>query len=342
MQCWPPTARGPGGCLYVDLRGASADAAPSEPHDVLLGFLRALGARTAPATVDEASALFRSTTADRAMLVVLDNAGSAAQVRPLLPSGPRSTTLVTSRWRLPDLDVTRRLAVEPLPAVAGRELLAHLCGPERVTAEAGAAGDIVRLCGGSPLALRIVGARAAGRQAPGTLGALAAHARHLDELEVLDLSVRAGLRVGYRSLGADLAATVFRLAAVPEWIELGAAACAAMLDAPPVAVERALDLLLDAHLAARTLFPHDPLPYGDLGGTAQRLIGPDATTAQAWRWLEQERVNLRMLAGHEFAAAPPRRSPADMRAGRPPNHFAVRRVGHQGSRTRPLLLCRKR
>ncbi|HEV7709357.1 MAG TPA: tetratricopeptide repeat protein [Asanoa sp.] len=349
--------RHPGGCLYVDLRGASADAAPSEPHDVLLGFLRALGVRTAPATVDEASALFRSTTADRAMLVVLDNAGSAAQVRPLLPSGPRSTTLVTSRWRLPDLDVTRRLAVEPLPAPAGRELLAYLCGPERVTAEAAAAGDIVRLCGGSPLALRIVGARAAGRQAPGTLGALAAHlgdhARHLDELEVGDLSVRAGLRVGYRSLptGTDLAATVFRLAAVPEWIELGAAACAAMLDAPPVAVERALELLRDAHLvecpapgrfryhdsvrifareqaeavdppavqvavrerlaavmfsaaasAARTLFPHDPLPYAELGGTTQRLIGPDATTAQAWQWLEQERVNLRMLAGQEFAA----------------------------------------
>ncbi|WP_147315625.1 ATP-binding protein [Asanoa ferruginea] len=347
--------RHPGGCLYVDLRGASADAAPSEPHDVLLGFLRALGVRTAPATVDEASALFRSTTADRAMLVVLDNAGSAAQVRPLLPSGPRSTTLVTSRWRLPDLDVTRRLAVEPLPAPAGRELLAHLCGPERVAAEAAAAGDIVRLCGGSPLALRIVGARAAGRQAPGILGALAAHlgdhARHLDELEVGDLSVRAGLRVGYRSLQADIAASVFRLAAVPEWIELGAAACAAMLDTPPVAVERALDLLVDAHLvecpapgrfryhdsvrifareqaeavdppavrlavrerlaavmfsaaasAARSLFPHDPLPYAELGGTAQRLIAPDATTAQAWQWLEQERVNLRMLAGQEFAA----------------------------------------
>ncbi|WP_176985278.1 ATP-binding protein [Asanoa ishikariensis] len=347
--------RHPGGCLYVDLRGASTDAAPSEPHDVLLGFLRALGVRTAPATVDEASALFRSTTADRAMLVVLDNAGSAAQVRPLLPSGPRSTTLVTSRRRLPDLDVTRRLPVEPLAASAGRDLLAHLCGPERVTVEAAAAGDIVRLCGGSPLALRIVGARAAGRQAPGTLGALAAHlgdhARHLDELEVGDLSVRAGLRVGYRSLPADTAATVFRLAAVPEWIELGAAACAAMLDAPQVAVERALDVLVDAHLvecpapgrfryhdsvrifareqasevdppaaqlavrerlaavmfsaaasAARTLFPHDPLPYTEIAGTAQRLIAPDATTAQAWQWLEQERVNIRMLAGQEYAA----------------------------------------
>ncbi|WP_179266393.1 ATP-binding protein [Asanoa hainanensis] len=344
--------RHPGGCLYVDLRGASADAAPSEPHDVLLGFLRALGVRTAPATVDEASALFRSTVADRAMVIVLDNAGSAAQVRPLLPSGPRTTTLVTSRWRLPDLDVTRRLAVEPLPATAGRDLLAHLCGPERVTAEAAAVSDIVRLCGGSPLALRIVGARASGRQ---TFSSLAAHldddARHLDELEVGDLSVRAGLRVGYRSLPTDLAPSVFRLAAVPDWIELGAAACAAMLDAPAVAVERALDVLLDAHLvespapgrfryhdsvrifareqadavdppavqlaarerlaavmfsatasAARTLFPHDPLPYGEIGTTAQRLIGPDATTAQAWRWLEQERVNLRMIASQEYAA----------------------------------------
>ncbi|MEV4537786.1 tetratricopeptide repeat protein [Asanoa sp. NPDC049518] len=342
----------PGGCLYVDLRGASADAVPSEPHDVLLGFLRALGVRTAPSTVDEASALFRSTTADRAMMVVLDNAASAAQVRPLLSSGPRSTTLVTSRWRMPDLDVTGRLAVEPLPASAGRELLARLCGPERVTAEPAAAADIVRLCGGSPLALRIVGARAAGR--PGTLGVLASslgdQSRHLDELEVGDLSVRAGLRVGTRSLPAD-AATVFRLAAVPEWIELSAAACAAMMETPPVVVERALDLLVDAHLvecpapgrfryhdsvrifareqasdvdpptvalavrerlaavmfsaaasAARTLFPHDPLPYAELGGTAQPLIAPDATTAQAWQWLEQERVNLRMLAGQELAA----------------------------------------
>ncbi|WP_203699817.1 tetratricopeptide repeat protein [Asanoa iriomotensis] len=349
--------RYPGGCLYVDLRGASAEGAPSEPYDVLLGFLRALGVRMAPGTVDEASALFRSITADRAMLVVLDNAGSAAQVRPLLPSGPRSTTLVTSRWRLPDLDVTGRLAVEPLPAAGGRALLAHLCGAGRVTAEAAAAADIVRLCGGSPLALRIVGARAASRQVPGTLGVLAQHlgddARHLDALEVGDLSVRAGLRVGYRSL-VDVdatAATLFRLAAVPDWIELSVDACAVMLDAPAVTVDRALDLLIDAHLvegtapgrfryhdsvrifarelaaasdpadaqlaarsrlvsvmfsaaagAARTLFPHDTLPYGELGATPQRLIRADATTAEAWQWLELERVNLRMLAGQELAA----------------------------------------
>ncbi|WP_203714266.1 ATP-binding protein [Asanoa siamensis] len=351
-------ARYPGGCLYVDLRGASADWAPSEPHDVLLGFLRALGVRTAPHTVEEASAVFRSVTADRAMLVVLDNAGSAAQVRPLLPSGPRTGTLITSRWRLPDLDVTGRLPVEPLSTTAGSDLLAHLCGADRVAAEAGAAGDIVRLCGGSPLALRIVGSRAAARMVPGTLGAVAGHlgdhARHLDELEVGDLSVRAGLRVGYRSLveSADgLAATVFRVAAVPDWIDLSAAACAAMLDTPVVTVDRALELLLDAHLvesttagrfryhdsvrifareqaeavdpaetlaaaserlvavmfsaaasATRSLFPHDPLPYGTLGATAQSLIPPDATTAQAWQWLERERVNLRLLAGQELAA----------------------------------------
>lgn len=246
-----------GGCLYTDLRGATAGIAPAEPADVLGRFLRALGAPTVPASLDEASALLRTWTAERGVLVVLDNAASAAQIRPLLPSGPGCTTIITSRWMLPDLDTTARIRLDPLPDDAALALLTGLTGPERVRAEPAAAATVVRRCGGLPLALRIVGARAAARP-DASLASLATRlddeGLRLDTLEVGDLSVRASLHLGYQAFeGAPQsdrreAARLFRLAALPSWTHLTPHGCAALADLPVDAAERSLDALADAHL----------------------------------------------------------------------------------------------
>ncbi len=249
--------RYPGGCLYVDLHGASAGLAPAQPADVLAQFLRTLGASTTAATVEEATALFRTWTAGCGVLVVLDNAASAAQVRPLLPGGPGCAAIVTSRSTLADLDASVRIRLDPLPDAAALALLGSLAGMDRVTAEPDAAALVVRRCGGLPLALRIAGARAAARTgAPLTWLAerLDDEDRRLDVLEVGDLSVRTSLHLGYQAFSdaerdARIpAARLFRLAALPDWADTSSYACAALGDLPVVAAERALDQLVDAHL----------------------------------------------------------------------------------------------
>lgn len=248
----------PDGCLYVDLHGASAGIAPADPADVLASFLRALGVRSVPSSAEEASALFRTATAHRSLLVVLDNAASAAQVRPLLPSGARCATVVTSRWKLADLDATCRIVLPPLGQHASRALLERLCGADRVTAAPAAVETIVELCEGLPLALRIVGARAANRPDDTGLATLASRIadqrRHLDELQVGDLSVRTSIGLGYRMFSEardprrQQAARLFRLASLPDWAETTVPGCAVLLDAPVDSVERALEHLVDAHL----------------------------------------------------------------------------------------------
>ncbi|MEU5563288.1 tetratricopeptide repeat protein [Micromonospora musae] len=246
-----------GGCLYTDLRGAAAGIAAAEPADVVGRFLRALGAPTVPASLDEASALLRTWTAERGVLVVLDNAASAAQVRPLLASGPRCTTIITSRWMLPDLDTTSRIRVDPLPDDAALALLTGLTGARRVQAEPAAAATVVRRCGGLPLALRIVGARAAARP-DASLAGLAERVDdeglRLDVLEVGDLSVRASLHLGYQAFEdapqaeRRRAARLFRLAALPNWTHFTPHGCAALADLPVTEAERLLDALVDAYL----------------------------------------------------------------------------------------------
>ncbi|MEU4680371.1 tetratricopeptide repeat protein [Micromonospora sp. NPDC023737] len=246
-----------GGCLYTDLRGAAGGIAAAEPADVLGRFLRALGVSAVPASLDEASALLRTLTAERGVLMVLDNAASAAQVRPLLASGPECTTIITSRRMLPDLDTTARIHLDPLPDEAALALFAGLTGIERVQAEPTAAATVVRRCGGLPLALRIIGARAAARPDTSLTGLAERvddEGLRLDVLEVGDLSVRASLHLGYQAF-ADApqsdrrqAAGIFRLAALPNWTHFTPYGCAALTDLPVTAVERALDALADAHL----------------------------------------------------------------------------------------------
>src|SRR6266511_3563013 len=157
----------PDGQLYVNLGGWSAGP-PARPVEVLARFLRALGVppEQVPAGLDEAGALYRSRLAGQRMLVVLDNARDAGQVRPLLPASPGCLALVTSRSRLTGLvarDGATALTLDVLTGEEARALLAWGVGESRVRAEPRAAAALVRLCGHLPLAVRIAAANLSSR-----------------------------------------------------------------------------------------------------------------------------------------------------------------------------------
>ncbi|WP_412543097.1 BTAD domain-containing putative transcriptional regulator [Longispora sp. K20-0274] len=154
------------GQLYADLRGFDARHPPVPPAEILRQFLRALGVPPAgmPDSADELTQLYRSTVAGRRLLVVLDNAATPDQVRPLLPGGDGCVVVVTSRRRLGGLtarDGARTVALNMLSTAESQELLAAVAGRDRLLADPDAATELAALCGHLPLALRIVAANLA-------------------------------------------------------------------------------------------------------------------------------------------------------------------------------------
>ncbi|GAA1967459.1 hypothetical protein GCM10009838_27100 [Catenulispora subtropica] len=247
--------RFPDGQLYVDLRGYD----PGEPLPsgvALERFLRALGAGAIPADLDERSALYRSILVDRRVLVVLDNARTAEQVRPLLPGAGGAHVVVTSRDGLAGLvarDGAHRLVLDRLSTTEGLELLRRLLGPEAVHRDPEACTELVRWCAGLPLAVRIAAERA-GRHADGPLGGLVAEladrTRTLDLLETAGdplSDVRAVFSWSYEDLPGP-AARVFRLLGLhpgPDFDPLGTANLAGVSLAE---TRRLLDVLVGVHL----------------------------------------------------------------------------------------------
>src|SRR5580700_879819 len=196
----------PDGQLYVDLLGATPQPLP--PADVLARFLRDLGVdgRDIPAADDERAARYRTVLAGRRMLIVLDNARDAAQVRPLLPGTASCAVLVTTRSRMPDLASTRLVDLNVLDDEDALTLFTRVVGDERVTAEPEATAELLLACAGLPLAIRICAARLATR--PGwTIRAMAGRLRdtrrRLDEMRVGDLAVRASFQVSFTTLPAS-------------------------------------------------------------------------------------------------------------------------------------------
>jgi predicted ATPase len=147
----------PDGQLYVNLQGATPGLAPLDPTDALGRLLRALGLDPAaiPAEVEEAAARFRSLAAKRRLLIVLDNAANAQQVRPLLPGSPTCGVLITCRQALATPEGARLLHLDALPSGQAVELLGRIAGQERIEAEWDAAEKMVERCGYLPLAIRM-------------------------------------------------------------------------------------------------------------------------------------------------------------------------------------------
>ena len=257
---WAHERRGdfPDGRLFADLCGYS-DTPARHVTVVLREFLLALGVpvRRIPETEAGMGALYRSLTADRRMLVVLDNARDSEQVRPLLPGGDHSVTLVTSRDRLGGLvatDAARPVRLDELPAADCAALLAAILGADRVAAEPEAAARLAELCDCLPLALRVTAARLAAHPR-WTLAALADELadeqRRLGLLRVEDTGVAAALRLTVQHL-PEQARRMFRALGLHTGSELDRYSAAALAGCTPDQAAAALERLAAAHLVAES------------------------------------------------------------------------------------------
>ena len=255
---WAHRVRGhfPDGQLYVNLRGY-ASTSPLRPIDVLSQFLQALGvaADQVPVELDAAAGLFRSLLADRRMFILLDNARSPEQVRPLLPGTAGCLVLVTSRDDLSGLvarDGARRVLVDVLPEAESEDLLRQLIGVRRARAEPDAIAELAHLCGHLPLALRIAGANLSGRPHL-TVSAYTTLLREGNRLSALALdgddksAVRTAFDLSYTSLTGP-AQRLFRLLGLVPGPDFTPSTAAALTDAPVAQAVELLGQLARAHL----------------------------------------------------------------------------------------------
>nr|WP_261339917.1 tetratricopeptide repeat protein [Streptomyces cavourensis] len=245
----------PDGCLYVDLHTHGAAHERVGPQRALRRLLRAVrgGGDEIPDDLDEMAELvaaWRTATSALRLLLVVDDADSAAQVRPLLPAGPGSRVLVAGRRRLLGLDADLRLTVEPLEPDDAVVLLRDLIGRSRADREPEEAAEPARRCGGLPLALRIASARLQNRPS-WTLAFLAGRmsddVRSLGELRAGDRSVEAAFRMSYDQLTPELQRR-FRALGLAPTARFDALTLAAMLGAPGEEAEEVLEDLVDASL----------------------------------------------------------------------------------------------
>lgn len=242
----------PDGCLYADLRGHDLEG-PAAPGEVLGAFLRALNVGPVPVSLAEQTALWRSATADLRIAVMLDNALSAAQVRPLLPGCDASLAMVTSRQRLSGLraDGAHFHTLGLLGPDAAVELLSRGVGRARIESEASAARQVAALCAGLPLAVCLASARLASRPRQSVEAMADALAQEQERLAVLRVEgetvVRSALDESCSVLPADAVGLYRRLGLLSVPTVNGRVAAAAGAIPLPVA-EELLDVLVEANL----------------------------------------------------------------------------------------------
>lgn len=241
--------RFPDGRHFVDLRGL--DERPVDPALVLERLIRALtpGQRRIPVDLADRAALFRTVLADRAAVLILDNAAAEAQVRPLLPGDGRSVVLITSRRLLTGLQDVWRHPVGPLRDADAVALLERLVAG-RPAADADAVRELATLCGNLPLALRIVGNRMASRPDWGIdrlVVRLRDTERRLDTLSAGDLQISAAFALSYAQL-TGTGRTLFRRLAVLPGVDTGVPLAAVLAGDALTDTEDALDELVELGL----------------------------------------------------------------------------------------------
>jgi len=233
--------RFPDGQLYVNLRGFDPSGQVMEPAEALRAFLDALEVppQSIPASAEAQAGIYRSLLAGKRMLVLLDNARDADQVRPLLPGLPGCLVLITSRNQLSGLiaaQAAHLISVDLLTSVEARQLLASRVGGERLAAEPTATTDIIASCARLPLALTIVAARAA-TYPNFSLAALARELREihgrLDALSGEDAAtdLQAAFSWSYRALTPGVA-RLFRLLGLHPGPDISAPAAASLAGEP--------------------------------------------------------------------------------------------------------------
>lgn len=242
----------PDGQLYLDLHAHTAGQEPLSAAAALDKLLRAAGVpgEQIPAEAEERAAAWRALLAGRRMLLVLDNAADAAQVRPLLPGSAGSLVLITARRRLAGLQDCEFLSLDVLPDAEAAALFALVAGDARPAAEPEATRAVVRICGNLPLAVHIAAARLRHRAAWSVahlLDRLCDEERRLSELRVDDRSVAAAFGLSYGSQAPD-GQRVFRLLGLFPGPRFTVPAAAALAGTDVRTADEVLESLVDAHL----------------------------------------------------------------------------------------------
>lgn len=248
-------ARFPDGQLFTDLRGYDEKDDPVSPATTLDRFLRALGvpAPQIPSDPGERAALYRSVLGGKRVLIVLDNARSLQQIRPLLPGNGRCCVLITGRDLMDDLlgdYAVLQIGLNAMAADEATALLAGIAGGNRIGVSPAATARLGELCDRLPLALRIAGARLAAKPhwSVRTLVArLEDQRRRLDELSPGEGGVRAGFRLSYRDL-PPAARQLYRRLGMLTVPDFAAWVGAALLDTDPVEAENLIEQFVDAQL----------------------------------------------------------------------------------------------
>ncbi|MFI7431032.1 BTAD domain-containing putative transcriptional regulator [Micromonospora sp. NPDC049836] len=284
--------------LYIDLHGHS-DRPPLTPVAAVATLLRQLGVapERTPLDVDDWLAVWRIELARRRAVVVLDNAASAEQVAPLLPSGAENVVLVTSRRRLFGLDDGRPSSLPVLDADEAVELLARVAGGDRVAAEPAAAAEVVRRCGYLPLAIRLAGARLAHRprwRIADLAERLSAGRDPLAELGAGERSVGQAFALSYAQVAPPVQ-RLFRLLGLHTGARFDNRVAAALTDLPLAEAQDLLDDLVDAHLAEE-VEPGRYRLHDLLREYARRLLAEPERS-------DERRVGLELLLDHHLHVA---------------------------------------
>jgi DNA-binding SARP family transcriptional activator/tetratricopeptide (TPR) repeat protein len=336
--------RYPDGHLYADLQPTDGE---DQADRWMVRFLRALGVAGAaiPVDLEERIQLYRSRLAEKRILIVLDDPADQEQVRKLLPGSPSCGMIVTSRARLGGLSGAHWLDIGVFDVDQSMELLIKIVGRERIEAERDAAIELVGLCAGLPLALRIAGARLSSRP-HWTVSRLVRRLRdetsRLDELAHSGLELRSNIALTYRGLGVE-AQRLFRLFSlidapdVPEW------PAAALLDTSEAHAERVLDQLIDAQVVDTVNYPGERLRYrfhdlirvyarermlevetdAERDAALRRLLGGWLCLAETAHRLEYG-GDYTIVHGNAARWQPPDRTPADI-VGNPRDWWEIER-----------------
>lgn len=264
----------PDGQLFLDLHGFTPGRSPVDPSTALEQLLRTLGvpSERIPEGLDARSAAWRSETAARRALVVLDNAVDADQVRPLLPGSSTCRTLITTRVRLAELVDVTTVTLDVLSRGEARVLFADAVRPDRIADQEANLERVLELCGRVPLAVRLAASRLAHRPQ----WSVATLAGKLEA--AADPGIATALAVSYDHLPPD-EQRIFRLLACHPGPDFDAFAVAAVAEVPSAEADRLLENILDAHLLEQR--SSDRYSFHDLVRKYARKLAPrDARARQ--------------------------------------------------------------
>jgi tetratricopeptide (TPR) repeat protein len=278
---------------------------PMAAGDALRLLLRALGVadEQVPGDIQGGASLYRSVLRDRRALIVLDNAGSEEQVRPLLPGESPSRALITSKRLLAGLEGVRRLALGPLALPEAKDLLTGILGERAASDEESALIRLAELCDGLPLALRIIGNRLVSRpgwDAAELAARLADEERRLDQFKAGDLEVASAFGMSYEQLAGSARRVFRRLAVVPgRDFDAALAAVAGGMSAGDAwdALDELVDLgLLQDSAAGRYRFHDLVRRFARERLDEESLAEREALTGRVTSWL----LRMAMTAGRWF------------------------------------------